>query len=293
MAFLTGSLIAAGIGAAGAVGGAAIAANGQKKAAQAGAQAASDANAVQLQMFNQQRSDAEPWRQIGTQALDRMGSYYGFAPTSQAGAQQAPQNPAQPAPSGIGGAIGNVLGQLPTHNGQPLGGAPMAQTQVQPGSDQRQPMGAGQPGSPMDWLRAQPGYQFRMDEAVRGQNAMLAAQGRRLSGGTLAALDRTRQGVASNEFGNEWNRLAGLAGVGQSANQSNNALAMNYAGNVGSNTMQAGAQRASAYANNGQTWGNALGGLGGTLGSVFNRPQYQAPGMDTGSQIGYQYRNLL
>jgi len=76
-----------------------------------------------------------------------------------------------------------------------------------------------------------PGYQFRMDEGARGVDASAAARGGVLSGGALKALERYRQGFASDEYGKaydrfnndltgRYNRLAGLAGTGQQATNS-------------------------------------------------------------------------
>lgn len=73
-----------------------------------------------------------------------------------------------------------------------------------------------------------PGYEFRMSEGERGQNNSLAAQGGLLSGAAMKALERYRQGFASNEYdkayarfgnnqSNQYGRLAGIQGAGQNA----------------------------------------------------------------------------
>jgi hypothetical protein len=46
-----------------------------------------------------------------------------------------------------------------------------------------------------------PGYEFRMREGQRGLESSASARGSVLSGGTLKALEKYRQGFASNEFG--------------------------------------------------------------------------------------------
>jgi hypothetical protein len=74
MAFIIGGTAGAVIGA-GAIGaganlvGSAIGANAASNAADTQAQGARDANALQLQMYNQTRADNEPWRQAGIGAL--------------------------------------------------------------------------------------------------------------------------------------------------------------------------------------------------------------------------------
>lgn len=66
------SFIAAGIAAAGAIGGAIINSNAADSAADQQAQAAREANALQKQMYDQSRADAEPWRAAGGRALSGM-----------------------------------------------------------------------------------------------------------------------------------------------------------------------------------------------------------------------------
>ena len=66
--------IAAGVGA---IGGAAISSHGASQAAGAQASAANNANATQLQMYNQTRADQAPWRQAGGQAVSALSQFYG------------------------------------------------------------------------------------------------------------------------------------------------------------------------------------------------------------------------
>jgi hypothetical protein len=115
----------------------------------------------------------------------------------------------------------------------------------------------------MALLEMDPGYRVRMEEGARGVNTSWAANGMRESGAAMKAMERYRQEQGSQEFGNAWNRLSAMAGVGQSVNQSNNALAQNYGNQYGQNVTNAANTRASSYAANGQTWGNALGGIAG------------------------------
>jgi hypothetical protein len=60
------------IGGVAAVGAAKIASSGAKKAADAQVGAATQANDTQLNIFNQQRADQEPWRQAGIGALGQL-----------------------------------------------------------------------------------------------------------------------------------------------------------------------------------------------------------------------------
>lgn len=65
----------------------------------------------------------------------------------------------------------------------------------------------------------------------------------------MKSLNDYAQGTASSEFENYANRLAALAGVGQSATNSTSAAGQNMANNVSANQMAAGQARASAYQN--------------------------------------------
>jgi hypothetical protein len=132
-----------------------------------------------------------------------------------------------------------------------------------------------------------PGYQFRMDEGARGVDASAAARGGVLSGGALKALARYQQGYASNEFGaaydrfndnltGRYNRLAGLAGTGQTATNSGIAAgqAMNTAnanarGKIADSIGSAGNATASMYAG----VGNTISQTANNLGNYFaNKP---------------------
>lgn len=57
---------------------------------------------------------------------------------------------------------------------------------------------------------------------------------------------------------NHWNRLAGLANVGQSTASNLASLGQNYANNVSNNLIGAANSRASAYGAKADAWGSAL-----------------------------------
>jgi len=137
-----------------------------------------------------------------------------------------------------------------------------------------------------------PGYQFRMDEGARGVEASAAARGGALSGGALKALARYQQGYASNEFGaaydrfnsnltGRYNRLAGLAGTGQTATNSGIAAGQamqtanaNARGQISDAIGSAGNATASMYAGIGNTIGqtaNNLGNYFANRGSTYSR----------------------
>lgn len=139
-----------------------------------------------------------------------------------------------------------------------------------------------------------PGYEFRLAEGQRAQDASAAARGGVLSGGALKALARYNQGEASNEYGaaydrfnnnltGRYNRLASLAGVGQTAtntgiNAGQNMIANNGAarGQIGDAIGAAGNATSSMYAG----IGNTIGQTANNLGSYFAN---RAPSPNLGS----------
>jgi hypothetical protein len=85
----------------------------------------------------------------------------------------------------------------------------------------------------MSAFTASPDYNFRRSEGQRDIGSSFAARGGAASGNALRALSEFNQNLASGEFGQWWNRQAGIAGVGQSAVNSGNALGANYAAATG------------------------------------------------------------
>lgn len=96
-------------------------------------------------------------------------------------------------------------------------------------------------------FQADPGYQFRLDQGQTALERMAAARGLRMGSATLKAANDYGQGMASQEYGNWYNRLAGLAGVGQQATGQQIAAGQNYANQVGQNYLAAGDAKASGY----------------------------------------------
>lgn len=131
----------------------------------------------------------------------------------------------------------------------------------------------------MSDYEADPGYAFRQAEGMKAIERSAAARGGALSGGAMRGIQRYGQGLASEEYGNafnrymtqqgnRFNRLAGLAGVGQTANAATGQAGSNYANaitgisqanatNQGNAMLAAGNARASGYAGIGNALANA------------------------------------
>lgn len=108
-----------------------------------------------------------------------------------------------------------------------------------------------------------PDYQFRRDESLKAANAGLASRGLLNSGAAVRAKTALAGNLASSEFGDWWNRLAGVAGVGQSATQATSAAGQNAANNISQAYTNAGNARASAYMNTGAAINNGLQNMAG------------------------------
>jgi hypothetical protein len=122
-----------------------------------------------------------------------------------------------------------------------------------------------------------PDYQFALQGGLQAQDRTAAARGSLFSGANNADAIQFGQGLASQQFGNFYNRLAGLAGVGQASANQLGAYGQNYANSVGNlNMTNAANQTNSIYnrANANSNMVNSLAGIGGQLaGYYMNRPQ--------------------
>lgn len=114
-----------------------------------------------------------------------------------------------------------------------------------------------------------PGYDFQVNEAEKGATNNLAALGMKNSGAALKALTKLRSGLASQEYGNYLNRVSGLAGTGQNAQQTLSNQELNSSNNQSQTIQDAGAARASGYVGSANAWTNAIGNFANNAGSTL------------------------
>jgi hypothetical protein len=162
-------------------------------------------------------------------------------------------------------------------------------------------MGQGVP----EFLATNPAYQFRQQEAQKALERSAAARGGLLSGQFAKALQERSQGLASQEFENAYNRLAGitqaglgtaeslggitternkfvsnradtrygqlynLANLGQSMTGQTQNAAQNMAMNVGNALTAAGQARAGGYVNKANAMTGTIGDLASFGGRMF------------------------
>lgn len=107
-------------------------------------------------------------------------------------------------------------------------------------------------------FQADPGYQFRMQQGLQALQGSAAARGGLLSGAALKGIEQYGQGLASQEYGNafnrfqeqgsnRFNRLASLAGLGQSATQFTGAQGAQAVGQAGNYLTQGANAQAAGY----------------------------------------------
>lgn len=110
-----------------------------------------------------------------------------------------------------------------------------------------------------------PDYQFALQQGTQAMQRSAAAGGTLLSGGQLKAGQEFGQGLASQQYGNYYNRLLSLSQLGQSAATGISNAALNAGGQIG-NSIQAGGQ---AQASGIVGSANAIsGGLTGATGGI-------------------------
>lgn len=152
----------------------------------------------------------------------------------------------------------------------------------------------GDTGAAMDMVRNQPGYQFRREQGRRAVERSASARGKQLSGQGFKELERYGQGFASQEYGNLFNQLSGLAGTGQAANQAMAGYGQQMVGQLGT---QGRAQAGGAMTAAGGINQAVQGGLGNLayqrrtneLSNLFNNPSNLGPSGGGGDW----YSNLM
>jgi hypothetical protein len=68
-----------------------------------------------------------------------------------------------------------------------------------------------------DQYKESPGVAFQREQGMRGLESGLSARGGLGGGSRLKALSEFNQGIAMQDFNNQWNRLSGLSAMGQGA----------------------------------------------------------------------------
>lgn len=275
--------------------GSAISASAAGSAADKQAQAAKEANDLQWKMYQQNRSDQDPYRQAGINALYGTGGVFrkkaGYDPAQAKAAQEAKKNQFFQSRLAQGAAerenaVGKMwdIGDAREQVRAKLNQDAMAQIEKEwadsadsKASNYEQDQYEIDPEFTRNFTNEDfvkdPGYEFRMAEGQKALERSAAARGGLQSGGTLKALGRYGQDYASNEYSNAYNRfnadrdrrfnrLSSLAGGGQTASQNVGNAAQAYGQNAGNNMMGAANAAGAAGIASANAWGTTLSGLG-------------------------------
>lgn len=109
-------------------------------------------------------------------------------------------------------------------------------------------------------ITEQPGYQFRLNEMVKGMDRSASAAGRLDSGRYGKELGRYLQDYASTEYNNVYSRLANMAGLGANQTTSTAQIGQNAASSAGRYIQSAGDAGASGTLGQGVALNNAIQG---------------------------------
>ena len=137
-------------------------------------------------------------------------------------------------------------------------------------------------------VMSDPGYQFGLQQGQLGLDRKAAAAGGRVSGASLKAASQYATDYATTGYNAAYqrgqdrlNRLAALAGVGQTATQASAASGTNSANQISSLLSSQGNATAASQLAQGNIWGNTLNQLG-AMGQRWattsgNSPGYSPP----------------
>lgn len=287
-------------------------------AAEAGAAGSRYAANVQKQIFDQTRKDQTPWRDVGEGSLNRLAMLMGIPGASGGGFSPYREITASDLMTGDFEQNQDLYAKSPeyrqawdaamaSHRAK-YGLAPMQSMGSDAGqwtsgiasamnldaynaqqkalAEQRSETASQDPEfgtltkqfSLADF-QADPGYAFRQTEDQKAIERSAAARGGLLSGSALKAIQNRSQDLASQEYGNaynrfnanqtnQFNRLSSLAGVGQVANNALQTAGQNYAGSVGQIAMNNAANQGNALLAGGNARASGYAGIGNALSSA-------------------------
>jgi hypothetical protein len=129
----------------------------------------------------------------------------------------------------------------------------------------------------MQDFQQDPGYRFRLGEGLKAMSHQAGARGGLISGQTMKGMEDYRQGLASQEYGNAFNRyqtnrqnqlapLGSLMSSGQAAAVGQAAQAGQYGANASNMLSQMGVNTGGATLAGSSAYGKAIGDIGAQFG---------------------------
>jgi hypothetical protein len=145
--------------------------------------------------------------------------------------------------------------------------------------------------------QADPGYAFRLSEGMKQLGAGARASGGAVSGRTMMGAQNYAQGLASQEYGNAYNRfrdtqglrrnaLAGVVGFAPTAAGSMASSGQSYAAGAGPQMYQQGVNTGNALIAGQQARQSAYGDVGSAVGKYLTGGSFSNP-FSSGSQTPY------
>lgn len=318
-----------GFGAVAGVAGALISSSASGDAADAQASAAAATDATNRYIFDEQKKMQEPFRNVGVQANNRLAYLLGL----DTGAANDPYGPSGPTYEQLRKEMegqfttkgkpnlvpvlddsGNMINDWATKDfrleqGNTIDEAGLNAAIQRRMAEYRAPQRAD-PNDPaygslmrdfgLADFEKDPGYQFRMDEGMKGVEGSAAARGGLLSGAAQKAIQKYGQNFASNEFGNAWqrdsanktnkyNRLKSMVDTGTGASTQIGNAAGQFAQNTASNNAALGNAQAAGAIGQANAWTQ---GIGTALGSYQNNElmkMIRNPGGGSWGSLNSQY----
>jgi hypothetical protein len=225
-----------------------------KSAADTQANAANNAAQTNWNMYNQTRSDQAPWRQAGSNALSAIQNGFGLSQTpSQSNFNSAAYLAANPDVAADPYYKNNPYQHYVDH-GQSEGRQFTSTAPANTGG-----VGFGQFNHTFDANDLKnglaPNYDFQLQQGMGAINNQASMTGGLVGGNALKGINDYAQNYASGAYQqafnnyntnqtNIYNRLANIAGLGQTANGQTAQAGTAIAGNVGSAQLAAGASQA-------------------------------------------------
>lgn len=294
-----------------AIAGSVIGSQGAQDAAKNQRRAATAALRTQQQQYAQTRADLAPWMSAGTAALNEQRRQLGLPPMTEAEKPFVPSlETLKPLPSEYYGnkkkakkggqyydpRTGQVYKMTSEGPGAGQFGATSTviqalkspETNVSAGGSSTFNEAAGgstlPAGGRYGAFETTPGYLFKYDETMKAVNSQNAARGRSYSGAALREAARYAAGLASQEYDNYYNRLAGLSNTGANTSVNAASIGTQQAGNMGTAQLASGMARSSGIANQADIWGQTAGVLGDIASEYFrNRKKPPISGGPYGS----------
>lgn len=313
----TGLLVGGLAGAAGSLGAAGIESGAAKSAAATQAAAADKAEGIQSQLGQealgneeqtqqQNQANEQPFLQTGANSLASLGYLLGITPSGTTGGGAG-------AP-GSTLSIPGVAGSVATPGVTPLTGT--ANTNLGAMGSLMEAYPGGTFTAPTEaQAAATPGYKFALDQGEGALEAGASANGSLLTGGTGTAEQQFGQQMATTDYNNvynqalqgyntnyntwannqanQYNRLAGIAGMGQTAAQTLGTQGLQSSGQIantltntgeqiGQDTQNAAAATASGTVGAANAWGGGISGAGNSLSQMLMLQQLMQRSGGTG-----------